>query len=173
MYVEQPFDVLHYDASVDLTKAPSKVMTGVCTITLRWVGDPKSGPFHFHLRSLVVDSVFYNDQRVDAVPVETPLSSTFHYEVMSPTSVKQNDTVTIRVYYGGTMTSEPGSPSWGGVSSISGTLFAMGVGIYNDYVSATQHWLPCYDHPSDKATFHAKFYVKSDYAVASNGTLIT
>ena len=45
----------------------------------------------------------------------------------------------------------------------------MGVGFSNPYVSATRHWLPCYDHPSDKATFSAKFTVKDEHTVASIG----
>ncbi|MBK7033690.1 MAG: hypothetical protein IPH49_10590 [Ignavibacteria bacterium] len=44
------------------------------------------------------------------------------------------------------------------------------LGFSNNYVSTTQHWLACYDHPSDKATFFARFIVPfSPWKVASNG----
>ncbi len=60
---------------------------------------------------------------------------------------------------------------WGGVQSKSEVLYSMGVGFYNNYVSATQHWLPCYDHPSDKASCKFKFIVPAGKEVASNGLL--
>jgi aminopeptidase N len=45
----------------------------------------------------------------------------------------------------------------------------MGVGFSNNYVSTTQHWMPCYDHPSDKATFTGRFRIPAGMMVASNG----
>jgi aminopeptidase N len=47
----------------------------------------------------------------------------------------------------------------------------MGVGFLNNYVSTTQHWLPSYDHPSDKATFSGRFKTLNDFITASNGVL--
>src|SRR5512137_2076538 len=69
------------------------------------------------------------------------------------------------------MQEEPIQTPWGGVLSQNGILFAMGVGFFNNYVSATQHWMPCYDHPSDKATFHAIFKVTKGKTVPSIGIL--
>lgn len=169
-FIPQPFDVLHYDAWVDLTDAPAKTMRGVCEMRVRWTGDPVSGPFYFHLRDLRVDSVFYNGAPVTATEEGTPASAIYHYRLEPPASARTGDTAVIRVVYGGEMQRELGGV-WGGVSSTGGTLFAMGVGFSNNYVSSTQHWLPCYDHPSDKATFRGRFRVKKEKAVASNGLL--
>jgi len=167
---QQPFDVLHYDAWIDLTAAPSKQMSGVCEMRIQWIGDPASGPFYFHLRDLTIDSVLYDGVPVDAVAEEAPESPVYHYRITPPATAGTGDTAVIRVVYGGEMQHELGG-TWGGVTSSGGTLFALGVGFSNNYVSATQHWLPCYDHPSDKATFHGRFRVMKGMAVASNGVL--
>lgn len=168
-FEQQAFDVLHYDALVDLTAAPLKVMSGVCEIRLRWVLDPATSPFYFHLRDLTIDSIYYNGVLTTATASGDPSSPIYHYALTPPSSAKVGDSATVRIVYGGEMSDELGSGFWGGVSSTGGTLFAMGVGFLNNYVSTTQHWLPCYDHPSDKATFRGRFRVKSGKTVASNG----
>ncbi len=171
-YQPQAFDVLHYDAWVDLTDAPAKTMRGVCEITLRWTQPPAGGPFYLHLRDLHIDSIFYDGTPTTAAVVDSVKDATYHYDVAVPSGAKQGDTARIRVVYGGKMTIEYGGGTWGGVSSNNGTLFALGVGFANNYVSATQHWLPCYDHPSDKATFRGRFMVRQGKFVASNGLLV-
>jgi aminopeptidase N len=60
---------------------------------------------------------------------------------------------------------------FGGVFSDNGVLYAVGVGFRNNYVGTTQHWLACYDHPSDKATFDFNFITPRNLTVASNGIL--
>lgn len=166
----QKFDVLHYDATLDLTKAPSAVMKGTCITTIRWI-DSTDVVYHFHLRGLAVDSAFLDSSRITPEAVQDTTNKTTHYDVIPPKKPRAGDTARLTVYYSGTMTSEPGNSPWGGVLSQSGTLYAMGVGFKAPYVSTTQHWLPCYDHPSDKATFHGVFRVPKGYFAASNGTL--
>ncbi|MBI5324499.1 MAG: hypothetical protein HZB41_04385, partial [Ignavibacteriae bacterium] len=170
-FVKQPFDVLDYDVIADFSKFPSKEMTGICSITVRWLEKSDTNKFFFHLRSLKIDSCFYEGVKVNPSEVGEFTSPTYHYEILYQSQILK-DTVKITIYYSGTMTSEPGSQSWGGAFSLNNILFAMGVGFYNNYVSATQHWMPCYDHPSDKATFHGKFIVPAGKTVASIGTLI-
>ena len=159
----QPFNVLHYDAYLDLTAAPSKNMSGRTQITVRWVKEPSEGPFIFHLRldSLVIDSVLYDDQRITATEVGDPSLATYHFEVTPPSTAHSGDVAVVTVVYHGIMTDEYGPGQWGGVSSGGGVLYALGVGINNNYVSTTEHWLACYDHPSDKATFTGTFVVPS------------
>lgn len=169
-FIEQAFDVLHYEVTLDLTKAPSPETNGICKIVFKWIDNPDTNKFYFHLRDLTIDSVFYEKMKIEAFAVGNKTSSTYHYEV-SPPYGKKGDTVSLTIYYQGRMTTEPTSPFWGGVSSRGTSLFAMGVGFYNNYVSATQHWMPCYDHPSDKATFRGLFKVKFGKYVASVGNL--
>jgi len=160
--------VLHYDAALDLTDAPSPAMKGNCTITLVWrVSGP--GPFRFHLASLAVDSASYEGVAVQAVQIDSADPLRAHYQIAPPTSVVAGDTVQVRIVYSGTMTHEPGTSSFGGVFSTGSILYAMGVGFSTTYVSTTRHWLPCYDHPSDKASFRGRFRVRRERTVASNG----
>ncbi len=170
-FIGQAFDVIHYDLFLDLTKAPSPEAIGICKIKFKWIETPDTNKFYFHLRDLKVDSVIYDNQKIETTSIGDKSSATFHYEVIPPYG-KKGDTALLTIYYNGRMTTEPTSPYWGGVGSRGSTLFAMGVGFYNNYVSATQHWMPCYDHPSDKATFTGRFKVKSDKTIASVGNLI-
>lgn len=171
-YIKQPFDVLHYNATIDLTKAPNRDTKGICEIIIYWRDKSENNKFFFHLRGLKVDSTFYEDIKVIAQPVEIPSSAIYHYEILPPNQINK-DTVKIKIFFSGRMTAEPMTNynPWGGVHSYSDLLFAIGVGMYNNYVSTTQHWLPCYDHPSDKATFDFKFIVKAGKKVASNGNV--
>ncbi|NLO18455.1 MAG: T9SS type A sorting domain-containing protein [Ignavibacteria bacterium] len=171
-FVKQPFDVIHYDLTLDLTAAPKAEMNGLCKIKLNWSENPDTCKFYFHLRGLEVDSVFYENVRVNAVAVEDESSATFHYEIAPPVGLGK-DSIIISIYYSGLATAELGSGDWGGVQSTSTSLYALGVGFMNNYVSATQHWMPCYDHPSDKATFSGNFIVKNEHSVASIGELLS
>lgn len=171
-YIAQNFDVTHYDATIDLTKYPTTYMSGICEIKVHWLKNPENELFYFHLRSLNVDSVFYDATKVNTELIGDESSSTYHYELTVPPDY--SDTMAnITIYYHGNMTAEYNNKSfkWGGVHYSNSVLFALGVGFYNNYVSTTEHWLPCYDHPSDKATFKSKFIVPAGYFLASNGIL--
>lgn len=168
-YIAQSFDVLHYELKLGIPEPPKAVLNGDCEITFRWVATPDA--FVFHLRGLTVDSVFYNGQPVNTTNPEPLSSPTYHYRVEAASGAKLGDTVKLRVLYHGTATGEGGSFNWGGVQTDGKSVYALGVGFNNNYVSATQHWMPCYDHPSDKATFRGDFATVYPYVVASNGLL--
>ena len=173
-FTPQPFDVLHYDVKMDLTKSPpSRKTSGRCDIYIRWVTNPKDTFFIFHLRGLGVDSVTMDNKKSVATAQGKQEESTFHYTVPSPNDKNQGDTSVVSIWYSGEMTDELGSGSWGGVSSSDSTVYALGVGFQANYVSTTQHWMPCYDHPSDKATYKGTFIARNGMTVASNGTLKT
>ncbi|MDW8270788.1 MAG: M1 family aminopeptidase [Bacteroidota bacterium] len=173
-YIEQSFDVLHYDAFLALDSLPRPILgQSTCTWTVRWRRAPDT--LRFHLRSLRVERVEYLAQG-STLPVQwfergQPSDATYHYAVGALPQHRAGDTVQLRITYSGTMTGEPvrNGLSWGGVQQEGSIVYALGVGFYNNYVSATQHWLACYDHPSDKATFSLAFRVPSSYVVASNG----
>lgn len=171
-FIKQPFDVIRYEAELDLTKAPDRDMSGICSLEVYWRGDPDTSKFFFHLRGLQVDSVLYDDQKTEARVIGDPDDNDYHYEV-STFPGKPGDKVIIKVFYHGEMTPEhiTSKYKWGGVHSDVNLLYSLGVGILCNYVSTTQHWLPCYDHPSDKAEFQASFKVPKDMNVASIGTV--
>ncbi len=171
-YMPQPFDALHYSAVLDMKQSPHLYMEGICDITVHWTGDPDTSIFFFHLRNLTIDSVFYNGEITEVTTHGEKADADYHHEII-PFSEVKGDTSIITIYYHGEMTPEDISSSrtWGGVHRYADFLYALGVGIQNTYVSTTQHWLPCYDHPSDKATFEAQFLVPKDMTVASVGTV--
>jgi aminopeptidase N len=170
-YINQDFDVLSYDATINFIDIPNKLVQGVNIITFRWVNRTDSSKFYFHLRGLKIDSIFYNNNKTNWKEVGDTTSASYHFEIIPPVN-EQSDTAKITIVYSGQMTNEGGKQPWGGVHYQDTLLFALGVGFLNNYVSTTQHWLPCYDHPSDKALFKCNFIVPSDYYVVSNGDVI-
>jgi len=147
-FKKQPFDVLNYTVQLDLSKAPLKLMSGICVPAIKWTEAPAGKKFFFHLRSLKVDSVLYKGMKLLAVPVGEPLSADFHYEIDAPADAVEDEITLMVIHYSGEMTAEyplsvqDPKNAWGGVQSNSGYLYAMGVGFKNDYVSATRHWMP-------------------------------
>lgn len=173
-YNPQPFDVLHYDVKMDLTQAlPSRNTHGRCDIHIRWIENPKDKAFIFHLQGLKVDSIIMDSKKVIANEQGKQEESTFHYSIPAPIEKLQGDTSVVIIFYGGTMTDELGIGTWGGVSYGDSTVYALGVGFQANYVSTTRHWMPCFDHPSDKATFKGTFIARKGMTVASVGTLST
>ncbi len=167
-YIEQPFDVISYDLTLNLLEYKALKASGVCKIKFEWKNYSDENKLFFHLRSLKVDSVLYWYKKVKAIEIGTPADADYHYEVAAEPEFASNE-VELSVYYSGTMTGE----QWGGVhyNKTDQITYSFGVGFKNNYVSATQHWMPCYDHPSDKAKFHAKFIVPAGIKVASNGEM--
>ncbi len=170
-HIQQSFDIILYHVRLDLTEAPAAKSHGTCDIHYVWKDEPDTNKFYFHLRGLSIDSAFYGEEKVVPEEQGTPESATYHYSVDPAAGTEKGDTSVLTIYYSGVMTNEGGTYDWGGVSSSGGILFAMGVGFTNNYVSTTQHWMPCYDHPSDKAAYRGEFIVKPGVSVASNGSL--
>ncbi|MGA1307963.1 MAG: hypothetical protein ACO30M_08750, partial [Candidatus Kapaibacteriota bacterium] len=152
-FVQQPFDVIEYDASLDLVSSPlPRLDNGRCLIRVNWIDEPR-GIFPIHLRDLTIDSVLVNGLNSTFERKGSPIDDTMHYAVSIPKSISKGDSMLITVHYGGLMGKEPPRSgfSWGGVYSTKRILYSIGVGFFAHYVGTTQHWLPCYDHPSDKA----------------------
>lgn len=167
-YIQQDFDILSYDATIKFIDIPNKLINGENKITFRWINRTDSSKFYFHLRGLKIDSIYYNQIKTSWNIVGDTTIASYHFEIYPP-SKETNDTAVITIAYSGQMTNEGGKQPWGGVTYQDTVLFALGVGFLNNYVGTTQHWLPCYDHPSDKALFKCNFIVPSEYYVVSNG----
>lgn len=162
-YIRQDFDVIKYDLELDLLSYPKRIASGVNAISFTML---TYGDFYFHLKSLSVDSLFLNSDKTGFVYNED--GDYYSVFVFNPL-----DTNILRIYYSGEMTNEDNKQKWGGVSSINNDLFSMGVGFGADYVSAARHFMPCYDHPSDKALFYSTYKVPKGIKVASNGLQIS
>lgn len=167
LYKKQDFDVLHYDATIEFSDMQRRLIFAKNSITIHWLNRTPASKFYFHLRSLSVDKVEYNGKMVDFLTVGTPLDATYHFEINIPEN-DSADTAIVTIYYHGLMQNEGGMNPWGGVHD-KGAIFALGVGFYCNYVSTTQHWLACYDHPSDKATFNFTFINPLSGFIVSNG----
>ena len=169
----QVFDVEHYDADITFPNPAAKTIVGTCRIAVRWTSDTTALTFPVNLRGLQIDSAFViNGKRLrtTAARVGSEQVDTMHYAIAINDVVAKNRIDTIEVHYSGTMTNEGGAGAWGGVHFQDSILYCLGVGFASPNVSATQHWLPCYDHPSDKATLRARFTVPdAQWLVASNG----
>lgn len=172
-FIKQPFDVLGYDVSMDFAGSPQpRLDNGQCSIHVLWKDEPK-GFFPVHLRDLVIDSIVVNGINIDYERRGNPADDTMHYAVKVPNGIKKGDTMLVKVHYAGIMGKEPPRSgfSWGGVYSTKRILYAIGVGFFAQYVGTTQHWLPCYDHPSDKATLTTRIKVPKGLMAVSNGML--
>lgn len=169
-YIPQNFDVLHYNLKMNLNDTINPRRVVACnSMIIRWNNPAQKDKFFFHLRDLSIDSVLLNGKKIEYATIGKPADIDYHHEISDFVSnTNQIDTVT--VFYQGNMKQEYGG-TWGGVNYLSNILFANGVGFNCNYVSTTCHWMPCYDHPSDKATFSAEFIVPFNYTVASNGLL--
>ncbi|MBU3699638.1 MAG: hypothetical protein FGM33_06445 [Candidatus Kapabacteria bacterium] len=170
LYVPQVFDVRHYDAELRFANPATRQVVGRVETRVGWntrVSDPE---YKFHLRGLSIDSVFVGKTRVSWTTLGAVAEDTMHHRIVVPGAHDSGSVSTIAIHYSGTMTNEGGSSPWGGVQYDDSVLYALGVGFANASVGATQHWLPCYDHPSDKVTFTGRFTVPdSTWLVASNG----
>jgi aminopeptidase N len=118
---------------------------------------------------LKIDSTFYNGKKISVTAIGDTTKADYHFEIIPPkTDLK--DTAKVKIFYQGKMGNEGKSVPWGGVHYEDSLLYSMGVGFLNNYVGTTQHWLACYDHPSDKATLKARFIVPTGNFVAAGGT---
>ncbi len=170
LFVPQVFDVLHYDVDLRLPNPASRQVVGRVQTRVAWNARVSNPEFKFHLRGLSIDSVFVGNTRVSWSTLGAVADDTMHHRVVVPGAHDSGSVSTIDICYSGTMTNEGGSSPWGGVQYDDSVLYALGVGFANASVGATQHWLPCYDHPSDKVTFSGRFTVPdSTWLVASNG----
>lgn len=171
-FIPQPFDIIEYDVSIDLLSAPlPKLENGLCIIKVAWNESPK-GILPIHLRDLTIDSVLVNGIKSGFTRKGEIKDDTMHFAIDIPSSIQKGDTSIVRVHYQGMMGKEPPRTiSWGGVYSTKRIVYAIGTGFFANYVGTTQHWIPCYDHPSDKALLKTRILVPKGLMAVSNGAL--
>lgn len=168
-YFEQPFDVLKYDAYITFENPSDKYINGVCTITFKNRSLNPQQRFYFHLWGPKINSLFLNSKPTEYYELGNIEDGTGAYFVnYEPTELDQD--FFLRIYYRGEMISEGGQMNFGGVHYDDEVLYSMGVGFNAKSVSTTRTWLPCFDHPSDKAETAFRFDVPSNYKVASVGS---
>ncbi len=173
-YKPQTFDVVSYTADIHIETVTDKQIRGVVYMAVQWTSPSSSPTLFAHLLGCTLDSATMRAQRVTPVASAVAVSATDsmrYYTFAMPHAVSVDDMDTLVMYYSGTMTNEGGgAAAWGGVHFDDQVLYALGVGFRAPQISTTEHWMPCYDHPSDKALFKATFNVPATYDVASVGT---
>lgn len=170
LYRPQLFDVQHYDADVRLPDPAKRLVEARVETRFTWTSRVENGEYMFHLRGLNIDSVVVDGKPREWKTYGVPADDTMHHRVVVPGMHDSGSVSRVSIFYRGTMTNEGGSSPWGGVQYDDSVLYALGVGFANASVGATQYWMPCYDHPSDKVTFSGRFTVPdSSWIVASNG----
>ncbi|MFM8770827.1 MAG: M1 family aminopeptidase [Candidatus Kapaibacterium sp.] len=170
LFRSQAFDVLNYDVDVRFPDPAKRLVEGRVETRLAWTSRVENGEYMFHLRGLGIDSVIIDGKPREWKTYGVPADDTMHHRVVVPGVHDSGSVSRVSIFYRGTMTNEGGSSPWGGVQYDDSVLYALGVGFANASVGATQYWMPCYDHPSDKVTFSGRFTVPdSTWIVASNG----
>ncbi len=167
---EVDFDVISYSPIINITNLSDKEISGKNIIELNWNEGKIGNEFYFHCEGLTIDRVEYNNEVVDFKYISKTDSTDAYYTIIS---TDKDVSASILIAYHGTMTSEGGNLDWGGVHYSQGKLYSIGVGFFNPTVSATRHWLPCYDHPSDKAKFDMTISVQDSLFAISNGVYNT
>lgn len=170
-FIPQDFDVISYDALLDLSTYPSLACKGECTTTIKWNKKDTSSRYYFNLQSLIVDSVLFDKEKIEVYKYKKEADANFAYYINYKNSFL--DTSKLKFFYSGTMSSEKGKSDWGGVHSHGKLLYGIGVGFNANFVSTTRFWLPCFDHPSDKALLSLKMIVADTLEALSNGVLVS
>lgn len=168
-YVPQNFDVLEYNLVLYIDNPVSKYVKGVNTIKLEWKQPFFGNGFYFHNLGIKIDSVYYNGKKANFFEI-TDNTTNKSFNLVQATDT--NKLAEVKIYYSGKMQSEGGNFDWGGVHYSQNLLYSVGVGFFNDEVSCTRNWMPCYDLPSDKALYTGTFIIPDTLTAISNGQLI-
>ncbi|HRP02170.1 MAG TPA: M1 family aminopeptidase [Candidatus Kapabacteria bacterium] len=170
----QPFDVLSYDLLFDISSNDNflqRQMKGINKINVKWDNRDTTNRFFFSLKdNLKIDSIYKNGHKIQFYKNDSEEPLEQYYYINKLDTLLESE---FTIFYGGKMTSENENRNWGGVHYKLNILFNLGVTFFDPNVSAAHYWMPCYDHPLDKATFKAEYITPSNIVVASNGKLIS
>lgn len=160
------FDVLHYDVdlAIDFTAQTIRGSTQVEAVS----EIDGLEQITLDLASLTVDSVRTTTGSLAFSHAAGVLSITLDraYDAGEPFLVE--------VFYGGQPANE-GPSGFGGFyfsTANGGIAYQMGVGLNADPPSMAKCWIPCWDHPCDKATIEYRITVPDDKKAVCNGVLV-
>jgi aminopeptidase N len=170
LFPDKNYDVIKYQANLDFsqTSETSSFITGSNTFLIAWEenANPDNSNITFHLENLTVNSVKNSDGDKLDFSIENEENIELKHYLVQYKSGSNFEGIVID--YEGEMTKEDFS-SWGGVHNNQSGMYGIGVGFRNPYVSTTRHWLPCFDHPSDKAEYDLTFKTNGDREIISIG----
>lgn len=165
MLEDHDFDVIHYDLVIEVLPDVEE-LDGTTGITLTSSGIPVS-EIRLDLLDLTVNDVYNDTGPLVYSQVEDSVFITLE------STVNPGDTTEIFIDYSGVPWNE-GPGGFGGFwfNQSKGVYFQMGVGIYTDPPSLGKSMFPCWDHPSDKATFEFSITVDEGLFAVANGDLV-
>ena len=157
-------DVIHYKFELNLSDATDEI-NGTATISIFFkTSDTKEVRLDLINKTeqrlgkgMIVESVYYQDKNVDFIHKNDALL------IQLATAPSKGEIITFKILY-------KGIPAGG--LKIGPTKYGDRSFFNENWPNNARHWLPCVDHPYDKAT--SEFIVKapSKYKVVSNGLLL-
>jgi aminopeptidase N len=154
-------DILDYDLQIELFPEASEIV-GTTAITFTSAGGSVS-QLPLELRQLDVGSVWDFTGTLSF----THVGDSLVIDLLDPVTPGENRTVYVQ--YSGTPWNE-GAGRFGGFWFHPYVSYQMGVGVYSEQPSMGRCMFPCWDHPSDKATFDFSITVDDTVEVVANGT---
>ncbi len=158
------FDAIHYEIRIDSIDFTAQSIRGAAIVHCASEEDNLAG-ITLHLAQLEIDSIIRGTTLLSysrsGDSVNIILGKTFNKE----------EEFEIRIKYHGLPANE-GPGGFGGFWFIRGVAFSMGVGLFTDPPSMARYWFPCYDEPTDKATFDLYITVPFGMTAVANGELV-
>ncbi len=154
------YDVQHYDIDLRFTPATYRISA---TTTIDAIATQDLSRFNLDLHGLTVESVTVNG-------VEAAFERSDHELIVAPEEwLTEGEIFTVAVRYGGRPEpiKDPGV-YWQlvGWQYVAGDYY-----ITDGEPTGSMNWLPCNNHPSDKATFTIGLTVPAGHTAVSNGIL--
>jgi hypothetical protein len=158
------FDILHYDINLDVTAFAARRLKGECTVTFRTLVDDLNY-INLDLEALVVDSVYFDDIKLDFIHEGTLL------KINTPLVMVKGDTTAVTVFYGGIpITSASG---FGGFYFENGYAYNLGIGLNDNPHNFGRAWFPCFDNFVERATYNFDLITSNGNVAYCVGTLIS
>ncbi len=139
------FDIVHTNIQLEVIDFTGRKIKGFCEVDFSPIEEDIT-VFTLDLDSLVVDSVLFNG-----------MPTTFEYDTKTflnidlPQAVSTSDTASVRVYYGGTPTPDPGT--FGGFRFTDGIAYNLGIGLSSSPYNFGRSWYPCFDNFVERSTY--------------------
>ena len=156
------YDVQHYDVSLEVDPQGGEI-EAEATLRVRATQDLRA--FYLDLHELEVSGVWVDGTRAGFLHEAGELL------VQATELLPEGSEFEVRVAYGGLPQLVPDRAAQAmGLAGIGWMKLDTGIHVLSE-CTGTPSWLPCNDHPTDKATFHMQVSVPHEYVVAANGIL--
>lgn len=152
------YDALHYHVDMKVEPDTNQV---VAQSTMKAVATQELSQFNLDFRGCDVNGVTVNDAPATFSRTENELT------VVPQCPVGEGQTMSVRVDYSG---QPEAAPSMAGQFLVGWKNNGHGV-LVDSQPDGGRTWVPCNDHPQDKATYSYHIDVPKNFVVAANGTL--